>query len=312
MKNIITTSVLTIVVILLGIIGAWILFPEVTSDLLRKAERSAAGLEQHNIEVEGLNIEYLEGGQGDALVLLHGFSANKDNWTRIGKYFTPYFRVIAPDLPGFGESSLDPHGDYTIRTQAERVKAFIRALKIKSLHLGGSSMGGAIAGVYASLYLKDLKSLLLFSPGGVACSDRCKLFRLIEVGTPNPLIPKDAEEYEYMLDFVFVEKPFIPGPVKKALVQEAVANQPLYQKIFKQLTNSADIPLEDVMTGLPVPTLIIWGAKDRVLHVSGARILESVIPEARVEVIDGVGHLPMIEKPEKTAGLYLHFLGFQS
>ena len=261
--------------------------------------------------MEGLNIEYLEGGQGDALVLLHGFSANKDNWTRIGKYFTPYFRVIAPDLPGFGESSLDPHGDYTIRAQVERVKAFIRALKIKSLHLGGSSMGGAIAGVYASLYQKDLKSLLLISPGGVASSELSKMFRLIEEGKPNPLIPRDAEDYEYMLDFVFVEKPFIPGPVKKALVQEAVTHQPLYQKIFKQLTNSVDIPLQDVMTGLPVPTLIVWGAQDRVLHVSGARILELVIPGARVEVMDAVGHLPMIEKPEKTAGLYLHFLGFK-
>jgi len=311
MENVIKTSILAIVLILLGIVGAWFLFPEVTSDLLRKAERSAAGLEQRNIEVEGLNIEYLEGGQGDALVLLHGFSANKDNWTRIGKYFTPYFRVIAPDLPGFGESSLDPHGDYTIRAQVERVKAFIRALKIKSLHLGGSSMGGAIAGVYASLYQKDLKSLLLISPGGVASSKLSKMFRLIEEGKPNPLIPRDAEDYEYMLDFVFVEKPFIPGPVKKALVQEAVTHQPLYQKIFKQLTNSVDIPLQDVMTGLPVPTLIVWGAQDRVLHVSGARILELVIPGARVEVMDAVGHLPMIEKPEKTAGLYLHFLGFK-
>ena len=124
------------------------------------------------------------------------------------------------------------------------------------------------------------------------------------------MIAKNAEGYEYLLDFVFVKKPFIPGPVKKNLIQEAVTHQPLYQKIFKQLTNSVDIPLEDVMTGLPVPTLIVWGAQDRVLHVSGARILESVIPEARVEVIDAVGHLPMIEKPETTAELYLYFLGF--
>jgi len=66
--------------------------------------------------------------------------------------------------------------------------------------------------------------------------------------------------------------------------------------------------MEAMLKGLLVPTFIIWGAQDRVLHVSGARILQSVIPAAAAEVMDGVGHLPMIEKPEETAGLYLRFL----
>jgi len=216
--------------------------------------------------------------------------------------------VIAPDLPGFGESSLDPDGDYTIGVQVERVKAFIRALGVKSFHLGGSSMGGGIAGAYAARYPNDLKSLLLIAPGGIDSSQTSEMFRLLKKNKPNPLIAKNAEDYEYLLDFVFVKKPFIPGPVKKSLIQEAVAHQPLYKKIFKQLVNSVDVPLEDVMTGLPVPTLIIWGAQDRVLHVSGAKILESVMSKARVEIIDAVGHLPMIEKPEETAALYLSFL----
>ena len=94
--------------------------------------------------------------------------------------------MIAPDLPGFGESSLDPDGDYTIPTQVEWVKTFIQALGIKSLHLGGSSMGGAIAGAYASRYPNDLKSLLLISPGGVASSELSEMFHLIEEGNQNP------------------------------------------------------------------------------------------------------------------------------
>jgi pimeloyl-ACP methyl ester carboxylesterase len=305
-------SIIAAFVILFSLVGVYFLFPEATSDLLLKVERSTGGLKQHSIEVDGLRIEYLEGGKGDVLVLLHGFSANKDNWARIGKYLTPYFRVIAPDLPGFGESSLDPGGDYSIGVQVERVKAFIRALEIKSLHLGGSSMGGSIAGAYAARYPDDLKSLLLISPGGVASSETSGMYRLIEEGKPNPLIAKSAEDYEYLMDFVFVKKPFIPSPIKKALIQEAIAHEPLYQKIFKQLLSSVDSPLEVVLEGLPVPTLIIWGAQDRVLHVSGAKILESVIPKARVEVIDAVGHLPMIEKPEETAKLCLSFIGIKT
>jgi len=302
------TFILVISAIFFGLAGVYLLLPEVTSDLLQKAERSVAGLKQHSIEVERLRIEYLEGGRGDVVVLLHGFSANKDNWTRISRYLTPHFRVIAPDLPGFGESSLDPDGDYTIGVQVERVRAFIRALGVKSFHLGGSSMGGGIAGAYAARYPNDLKSLLLIAPGGTASAEPSEMFRLLKKDKPNPLIAKNAEDYEYLMDFVFVKKPFIPGPVKRTLIQEAVAHQPLYQNIFKQLINSGDVPLEDVMAGLPVPTLIIWGAQDRVLHVSGAKILESVMSKARVEIIDAVGHLPMIEKPEETATLYLSFL----
>jgi abhydrolase domain-containing protein 6 len=296
-------------VILLGLVGIYFLFPGAMFDLLQKAERSAGGLKQRSIDVKGLRIEYLEGGKGDALLLLHGFGANKDNWTRIGKYLTPHFRVIAPDLPGFGESSADPEGDYTISVQAKRVKEFVRALGIKPLHLGGSSMGGNIAGAYASSYPKDLKSLLLIAPGGVTSSGSSEMNRRLKEGKPNPLVVRSVEDYERLLDFVFVKRPFIPLPIKKVLTQEAIEHQPLNRKIFKQLRNSVDVtPLEVLLKGSSVKTLIVWGAQDRVLHVSGAKILESVMSKAKVEVMDAVGHLPMIEKPEKTAVLYLSFL----
>ena len=95
------------VIIILVLISCYLLFPGVTFKILRNMERSAAGLEQKSIEVGKLHIEYLEGGKGEVLLLLHGFGGNKDNWTRVAKYLTPHFKVIAPDLPGFGESSSD-------------------------------------------------------------------------------------------------------------------------------------------------------------------------------------------------------------
>jgi len=301
--------ILTPLVILLALVGVYFLFPAATVDLLRTAERSAGGLKQHSIDVEGLRIAYLEGGKGDALVLLHGFGANKDNWTRFGKHLTPHFRVIAPDLPGFGESSADPDADYTISAQVERVKALIRALGIKSLHLGGSSMGGTIAGAYASDYPEEVKGLLLLAPGGVASSEPSEMYRRLKEGKPNPLVAKSAEDYEHLLDFVFVKRPFIPTVIKRYLIQEAIEHQPLNSKIFKQLLSSRDVPpLEVLLNGLPVPTLIVWGTHDRVLHVSAAKILEAVMPNAKAAVMDAVGHLPMIEKPKETAGLYLSFL----
>lgn len=294
--------------ILLGLVVVYFLFPDVAFRLLRNTERRAAGLEQRSIEVGGLRIEYLEGGEGDPLVLLHGFGANKDNWTRIGKHLTPHFRVIAPDLPGFGESTRDPEADYTIAVQAERVHAFARALGIKSFHLGGSSMGGNIAGAYAARYPNDLISLWLIAPGGVASAEPSEMLQRLKAGEPNPLFANNVQEYDRLLDFVFVKRPFIPGPIKRHLVQEAIENHPLNRRISKQIKAVQASPLEALLDGLPVPACIVWGSGDRVLHVSGAKVLQSVMPKAEAVVMEDVGHLPMIERPKETADFYLRFL----
>jgi pimeloyl-ACP methyl ester carboxylesterase len=295
---------------IIGFLGLLYLFPQTSFDLVIKAERAAGGLVPGNIQVNGLRFAYLEGGQGESLVLLHGFGANKDNWTRIGKYLTPHFRVIAPDLTGFGESSPAPDDDYTIRTQVERVRALVRALGIPSFHLGGSSMGGSIAGAYALLYPQEVKSLFLMAPGGVVSAAPSEMYRRLMKGEPNPLVAANMEDYERLLDFVFFERPFIPPPIKAVLMQEAIDHRPLNIKIFEQLIRPENIePLEERLNSLTVPTLIVWGAHDRVLHVSGARILGGVIPNAKTVVMDEAGHLPMIESPRETAQLYLNFLG---
>lgn len=308
-----TTKTIFVIIplaLIIGIISIYYLLPGVTFKLLIKIERSMAGLDQHNIEVAGLHIEYLEGGQGDVLLLLHGFGANKDNWTRIGRYLTPHFRVIAPDLPGFGESTRDPDADYSIAAQSERLHAFARALKLKSFHLAGSSMGGAISGTYAARYPKDVISLWLIAPGGVASAEPSEISRMLDAGRTNPLIAESAEGYEQLLDFVFVKRPFMPPAIKRYLAQEAIDHYPLNQKIFKQIHNAADTPpLEVTLSGLPVPTLILWGASDQVLQVSGAGILKSVMPKAKLITMEGVGHLPMIETPKESAKFYLNFLG---
>ena len=296
--------------ILLGIVALYHLFPETIFTLLVRADRSASGLAKHHIQADGLQFAYLEGGEGDVLLLLHGFGANKDNWVRISRHLTPHFRVIAPDLIGFGESDLAPDNDYAMRAQVARVRQFVRALGIAGFHLGGSSMGGYIAGAYASLYPDDIQSLVLIAPGGVAAAEPSEMSRRLAEGQTAPLLAADRASYDQMLDFIFYNRPFIPGPVKRTLAKEAIARRPHHLAIWNQLLGSLDTqPLEDRVRGLTVPTLVVWGARDRVLHVSGAEILTAAMPNARAAVLDSVGHLPMIEKPEETARVYLNFQG---
>ncbi len=296
--------------LLLGLAGFYYLFPEAAFDMVIRVERGVAGLAENTVDAGEQRFAYLEGGRGEPLVLLHGFGANKDNWTRFGRHLTSHFWVIAPDLIGFGESSPAANGDYSIRMQAERVRTFVRALGVGSFHLGGSSMGGYIAGVYAAAYPHEVKSLLLIAPGGVASGEPSEMHRRLEAGETIPLVAANEKEYDRLLDFVFVERPFIPGPMKHVLVKEAVDHRPQNLRIWDQMHRSLEAaPLEKTVEDLAVPTLVVWGAQDRVLHVSGGEVLATVMPNARSVVMTAVGHLPMIEKPAETAGLYLQFRG---
>lgn len=308
MKTTRRAAIVITAAILIATIAIYHLFPDTTASFLINTDRKIGGLSRHHLTVNGSRFAYLEGGQGTPMVLLHGFGADKDNWTRLGRFLTPHYRVIAPDLPGFGETPPPKDNNYTIRIQAERIRNLIRTLGIKRHHLAGSSMGGAIAGAYASAYPSDTLSLTLFAPAGIAKADPSEMFKQIDDGRHMPLIARSDQEFEQLLDFVFTERPFIPGPVKSMLARRAVKKYPHYQNIFSQLFPTKEVPLENLLNGLTVPTLIIWGEKDRVLHPSGAKILVPVIPNAKFQIMSNVGHLPMLEAPNKTAGIVMSFL----
>ena len=170
-------------------------------------------------------------------------------------------------------------------------------------------MGGNIAGIYAAQHPENVISLWLVAPGGVVSAEPSEMRRELNAGNPNPLVVESVEDYKRLLDFIFVKRPFIPGPMLKQLAGDAIRNRPLNQNIFKQIDMASNTTgLESTLNGSAVPTLILWGTDDRVLHVSGAKILESVMPKAQVAIMEGIGHLPMIEKPGETAEIYINFL----
>ena len=299
--------ILVPLLLVLMVVAFYYLFPGVVFKVLRNVERSVAGLEQRSLDVGTLHLEYLEGGQGDVLVLLHGFGGDKDNWTRVAKYLTPHFRVVMPDLPGFGDSTKDPDTHYTIFSQVDRLHAFLTDLGISRFHLGGNSMGGYIAGFYAAKFPREIQTLWLLAPGGVISAQPSQLHLLLSKGT-NPLLVKKTEDYEHLMDFVFFKRPFIPKSIIQHFTRAAIANQSLHSHIFKQLASDTDsIPMELFLPQVRVPTLVTWGQEDQVLHVSGAKILESYLPNATIQIMKNTGHIPMLEKPEASALAFIAF-----
>ena len=268
-------------------------------------ERRVAGLERRETTLpDGLRYVYLEGGRGEPLLLLHGFGADKDNFTRVAKYLTPHYRVIVPDHIGFGESSHPPKADYAPRAQAERLRALVRELGLERLHLGGSSMGGHIALTYAAAYPKEVASLWLLSPAGVWSAPPSELRRKAAQTGDNPLTVQDEEEFAELVALVTARPLMIPRPFLDVLAQERIRNFELEERIAKQLAADS---VEARIRGLAVPALIVWGAEDRVLHPASAGILQMLLVRSQVVMMRNIGHLPMVEAPEASALEYLRF-----
>jgi len=267
--------------------------------------RGLAGLSQKSIRVGKYTIVFLEGGRGESVLLLHGFGADKDNWNLFSQYLTKSYHVIAPDLPGFGESSKIWGDQYNIAAQVERVHEFVKEIGLKKFHLVGNSMGGLIAGVYAATYPDEILTLGLLDPAGVIDREPSQFSLELEKGK-NPLIVESVSDYDKLLDFTFVKPPVIPDPLKSHFAEMAVQSKDFNKKVFIEATPGNQ--LERIMTEIQAKTLILWGDTDRVLSVSSAGVLQKGIENAKIIIMKDCGHLPMVERHEETARYYLEFI----
>jgi abhydrolase domain-containing protein 6 len=273
----------------------------------RDSERKTAGLQEKSLRVGDHEIVYLEGGKGEPILMVHGFAANKDNWTRFAKFVTPVYHVVALDLPGFGDSTCLDNASYRIADQAKRLDQFANAVGFKKFHIVGNSMGGHIAGRYTVMFPERVLTLGLFNASGVKSPVPSEMAQRLAKGEPNPLVAGSVEEFDRLIKFVFFTPPEIPSFAKKLLVGEAMKHKASNERIFKQLSGALGA-LEPDLPRIKARTLVLWGDRDRVLDVSCVQVLEKGLPNSATVIMKDCGHLPMIERPQEAAGHYTAFL----
>lgn len=297
-------------VVIVLILSAFIYFyPQKVSSLFVNAMRTYAGLEKKSLQVGDHRMVYLEGGQGETVILVHGFGGNKDNWLELAPYLTSNYHVIAVDLPGFGESTRDQNASYSISEQAERLHVFIHTLHLSKVNLAGNSMGGLISGLYAVKYPQDVASLALLDAAGVASPHPADLAASLKNGQ-NPLIVQNTESYDHLLTFVFYKIPEIPGFLKNQMAAEAVQYKTFNEKVFSEIYPQINM-LQPQLNQVKCPVLILWGDHDSVLDPSSVEVFKQGLTDAALVntvIIKDCGHLPMTEKPAETSDAYQAFL----
>jgi len=157
---------------------------------------------------------------------------------------------------------------------------------------------------YAALFPAEVKSLWLLAPGGVWSAPASEVRKRIDATGRNPMIVRNEEEFAQLVSGVTAMPLPIPRRFLDVLAQERIRNHELEGHIFKQLAADS---VEQRVRGLATPALVVWGAQDRVLHPGSAGILQMLLTKSEVTLMPGVGHLPMLEQPEKSALDYLQF-----
>lgn len=309
MKRIMRLALVVVIALIVSIALAWVAFPERTAVVLIKLNNMAAGLAEQTLMTEVGEIHYLEGGEGDTIVLVHGIFARKEHWVDLARHLVGEYHVIALDLPGFGDNQVLADDAYLLDRQSDNLAAVLDGLGLENVHVGATSMGAYVA-VLLAQERADLFASFAFigSPLGVPTSIQSDMDKARAQGH-TPLVVKTKADFHARSDWLSPNMPYLPGPILNNWMASEVAMADKNVSIWDVVHNQSDVPtVLDVAPELNMDTLVIWCTPDRIFHVSGAQVLNEVLPRPSVEKLERCGHLPMLDQTDQVADIYLRFL----
>ncbi|WP_114241443.1 alpha/beta fold hydrolase [Dyella sp. C9] len=289
--------------------GSYLFAPQwlMRADIKRQA--MAAHVEQHSVQAGDTKWVYFEGGKGPTLLLLHGFDASKEVWLKQMELLTPHFHVIAPDLPGWGESTRVDGASYNIDAQASRLQAFVETLGLQRFVLVGHSMGGAIAGVYAAEHPEHVAELALLDSFGLK-TDQNEFSRNAMSGK-NPFQYDNREEFAKATALAFAKPLDIPGRFQDVLIKRNQDNRAFIERTFNELRDPSQyLSVQNRLDQLTMPVLGLWCHEDKITDISALDSLRNGLKNASAistSILIGCNHMPILEKPDETARILTSF-----
>jgi len=252
------------------------------------------------------------GSKRPTLLLLHGFSASKDMWIWMAGFLPKDLEVISLDLPGHGETTTNDDDDLSIEGQVDAVYDFVTHAGIdqSNLHLCGQSMGGSIAGTYASKYKDSLSAVTLLCPA-VKTPKLSKFMEAVLSGGDihDWLVPESEEQVQKMFNAcTYNPKPSSPT-ILKAVLNLRRPKNPFYMRLWATLYQALENPEQHMekFSKVTVPGQLIWGEHDDIIDISGADQIRANNPHVRLDVVDRAGHSLAMERSRKVASLVVKF-----
>ncbi len=272
--------------------------------------RIYAGVSVESVETESHGrVAYLHRqGEGPTIVLLHGFAAQKELWLPLIREIPSEYDVVALDLPGHGASERLPDARYRTEDFTEGVEDALGQIVPGEFHLLGSSVGGMIAMRYTLRHPDQVKTLALISPAAFHPPVQSEVERRLAEGE-NPLLIESREEFERFTDLLFYERTTMPWPIGSVLSRRSIERSEHRQRMWNDLWESRE-EMDEELADFTLPILLVWGAEDKVVDVSGVEVFRETVVNAPLEVLvlEETGHSPMLERPEDLGAAYRRFL----
>lgn len=272
-------------------------------------QRIAAGLSRDSAVVDDHRwvYAYSDAARKDAptVVMLHGFTGSKENWYPVAKLLRRHYRLLIPDLPGWGESQRIDGADYGFLAQSERVDHFIEkvAADPRGVVLLGHSMGGGIAAVVAARYPQQVARVGLIDAAGVRFADN--RFGEQVLAGKNPFAVEDEASLKRYLDTVFHDakaRPWAPWPASRIYIDRRRGDAAFEQQVLERIGRSDESFLPGkAAAAIRQPALLLWCRQDAVIDFSAMALYAQRIPQASRVLLDGCGHMSLVEQPGTVA-----------
>jgi len=257
----------------------------------------AAGMSRRAVRIGGHRLEYLVGGEGPPLVMIHGIGGKAEDYALLFRRFTRQHRVYALDLLGYGGSER-ADADYTIATHAEILRRFIDAMHLPRTDIVAVSMGGWIATKFAAEHPERVQRLVLVSTGGFAFETSL---------TEAAFSPPDIAALRRSLALQSDLAARLPRFVLRDLLRRSRDRAWINQRAMQSMLAGRDL-VEGKLDRVRMPVMLVWGTADRLIPFSVARRIRAELPHAELFAVEGGSHLAFVERRREIVPAILRFL----
>jgi pimeloyl-ACP methyl ester carboxylesterase len=275
-------------------------------------------MEQQEITVHGRLVKYRIGGEGPLVLLIHGMAGSASTWKQVMPALSERFTVLAPDLLGHGDSEKSK-GDYSLGAMASTLRDLIVALGYKRATVVGQSYGGGIALQFAYQYPERCERLVLVNAGGLGSEVNPVLRLLTMPGSAALLLVATAPPVRRIVEMIgriALRKKLDTATVIPELWRSytSLGNVEARRAFLRTLRAVIDrrgqaVSAHDKLhLAAGMPTLIIWGEEDGIIPVEHAHAAHALIRGSWLEIIEGVGHYPHCEAPDRFVTALTEFI----
>jgi pimeloyl-ACP methyl ester carboxylesterase len=274
------------------------------------------------LELHGDRVAYRDVGKGDeALLLIHGMAGSSETWRAVIPQLSRRYRVVAPDLLGHGQSA-KPRGDYSLGAFAVWLRDFLDELGISRATIIGQSLGGGVAMQFVYQHPDYCQRLVLISSGGLG-PDVGWTLRLLSAPGAEFILPVIAPRPvltagNKLRSWIAAAGIQSPRGAEMWSAYSSLSDAETRQAFLRTLRSVVDYrgqavsALNRLHMAAELPIMAIWGDQDRIIPVDHAYAAQTARPASRLEVLEGVGHFPHVERPSEVVDLIEDFINSTS